>query len=193
MAGENCTLAVTSYGARSVKCDGIGYGMDVVAGAPDSARNYRAFYISKVATNRFYLNLVFVKFADYDAFVRWVEEYGKQASTPGTPVGAMRVTIPARRFDRVGVPVTGITFGDLVRKTSYRLTVIFDGARDLGDTTVPKPSTFSLPANDKTDAPYFYPAGVQSSAAVSSVEDQLYNALDQPLDTFNAGNNVRVQ
>lgn len=181
MAG-NCVLTAAGFGSRSVTCETISYGIDIVAGPPDSARNSRTFYVSKVTKNQFALGLTFSKHDDYEGFMRWLEDYGRQAQTPGTPVGAMRATIPARDFDHVGVPTLGMTFGQSVRDVVWRVDLLFNGGRDLNDTSSPASSFIN--AQDPNSA-YFYPAGTQSNSKALNVEDQLYDSQqDDPLQVF---------
>lgn len=173
MAGENCVLSASGYGTWRAKCLGFAHGLTIVQGAPDETRNARAFYFSRRAEDRFGLTLVFSSWGDYRAFGDWIRGYGIQASTPGTPVGSMRVMVPSRGFDKVGVPSRGTVFSAEVGTIAYRMVLTFVGARETADSAPPSVSKFM--ASTDPDSIYFYPAGKQLKAG-EAVENNLYNA-----------------
>lgn len=170
----NCLLSAAGYGDYEVICLTLSHGIEVIAGAPDQARDHRAFYISRRTSSRFTVGITFTTYDEYAKFGAWMQGYGKQATTPNTPVGAMRVMVPARNFDRVGVPVRGISFGDTVGSITHPVSLQFDGARESGDFSSPIVSSFENPTTDVESGKFFYPAGTQLSGS-GAAADSLYD------------------
>ncbi len=169
---SNGLLSVAGYGEYRVTVTSISYGVQVVAGAPDEARNHRAFYMSKRTGGRFSLGLVFTSQADYGNFGRWIQGYGMKVSNPNA-IGAMRVTVPVRAFDRVAVPVAGVTFGESVGQITYPMVLQFDGARETGDFKSPAVSKFQQADTGPEESKFFYPAGIQLTG-MGAADDILY-------------------
>lgn len=171
---SNGVLSVAGYGEYVVTVTSISYGVQVVSGAADEARNHRAFYMSKRTGGRFSLGLVFTSQRDYAKFGKWIQGYGKLVTEPNA-IGAMRVMVPVRGFDRVAVPVAGVTFGDSVGQITYPMVLQFDGAREAGDFKSPVVSTFEQAQTGIEESKFFYPGGIQLSG-LGSPEDILYGA-----------------
>jgi hypothetical protein len=94
----------------------------------------------------------------------------------------MRVTVPSRGFDKMGVPSSGVTFGDNRTTTVHRMTLTFVGTADpigsFGTGNIKAPtaiSQFSIPDDPTHTLPYFYPGGTQLSG-VDMGDDLLYDA-----------------
>lgn len=170
---SNCFLSAGGHGDYEVTVTTISHGISIAAGAPDQARNHRAYYFSRRTSGSFTLGLVFTSQKAYGDFGAWLQAYGSKVSAPGVKVGAMRVSIPSREFERVAVPVSGTTYGEQVGQVSYPMSLRFDGGRDSEDFSSPAISQFVAPIFNQEESAFFYPGGTQLSGA-GSKEDALY-------------------
>lgn len=186
MSGENCLITIAQFGKVRVKAERVTHGMSIVEySSSGQTRRYRAFYPSKRTSGSFELDLVFTTFRGYKKFAEWLERYSRHASNPRTATNAARVVIPSRKFDKVGVLESGITYGDRVGATSYRMQLAFVGSRSPVEVSNQTASRFVLPAAKKKDKalPYLYPAGTQLSGNDRG-EDTIWDlGLDELIDT----------
>ncbi len=183
----NTLLSARAYGEYRVCVVGLKHGVHIINGGIDQTRNGRTIYFQKVSTGSFILFLSFNSHEFYQDFCRWLQDYGRLASTPNTPVGTMRAIIPSMGFDKVGVPTTGISFGNQVGNLTFPMVLDFSGAREALDFSSPSISKFVGPAEDTTQGQFFYPAGTQLTAG-QTVEDALYgDAPKITLGTINIG------
>lgn len=170
---SNCLLSAAGVGDYLVTCLTISHGVRVISGSPDSARDHRAFYLSKRTAARFTLGLTFASQRDYANFGAWLQHYGHELTKVGSSTGRMRVRVPARNFDRVGVPVSGGSYGDQVGQITYPVTLQFDGGNESRDFANAAPSSFVLATSDAAEGKFFYPAATQLKG-FESAEDSLY-------------------
>lgn len=163
--GLNCTL--TYPGGRvtqtlKVRVDTVGHGVAMVADE-SSGRNRRAYYPHRVAPAQFYVRVLLMGFAERQSFSNWMQTYADYVMNPGLPAGKkfpdMRVLIPARNFDREGVPLTGFDMGDTIGGILWTPTVTFETTREPQDTESWTTSRF-VAAKDSS-LRYFWPSGTQ--------------------------------
>jgi hypothetical protein len=98
-------------------------------------------------------------------------------------VSPMMVTIPVRNFVGMGIPHSGISFGDTVGEIVYTMSISFVGTNaqgptaDLvlppGDSPVTTPS--SNPLNTITAQYWYYPNLYQAGTGYNAVDQQVYN------------------
>ncbi|MEU6362275.1 hypothetical protein [Streptomyces albidoflavus] len=163
--GLNCTLSYPLGGANQVlrvRVDRLGHGLTMIADE-SMARNSRAYYPHRLAPARFYLQVLLKGYTERKAFADWMQRYADHVMNPGLPGGVkfpdMRVLVPARKFDREGVPLTGFDWGDTVGGMLWTPTVTFETTREPQDTETWRTSRF-VHAEDP-DMKYFWPMGTQ--------------------------------
>ncbi|MFF7198187.1 hypothetical protein ACFZAM_31325 [Streptomyces sp. NPDC008079] len=163
--GLNCTLTYPRRGVTQTfraRVDTVGHGLVMVA-AESTGRNRRAYYPHRVAPAQFYLRMLLNGFAERKAFSDWMQAYADYVMDPGLPGGQkfpdMRVLVPARKFDREGVPLTGFDWGDTVGAMLWTPTVTFETTREPQDTESWATSHF-VAASDPS-LKYFWPSGTQ--------------------------------
>lgn len=168
--GLNCTLTYPHIDAKGktqnrsfkVRVDTVGYGVKMVA-AESSGRNRRAYYPHRVAPSQFYIRPILVGFGERKTFADWMQSYADYVMDPGLPSGKgfpdMHVLVPARKFDRWGVPLSGFERGDTIGGMVWTPTVMFETTQEPQDTE--KWSTSKFVAATDPDLKYFWPSGTQ--------------------------------
>ncbi|MFE6000307.1 hypothetical protein ACFQ6C_26160 [Streptomyces sp. NPDC056454] len=163
--GLNCTLSYPNgrtTATMRIRVDSVGHGLTMVADE-SMARNSRAYYPHRLAPSRFYLRVLLKGYAERRAFADWMQRYADYVMNPGLPGGAkfpdMRVLLPARNFDREGVPLTGFEWGDAIGAIVWTPTVVFETTREPQDTE--RWSASSFEHADDPDMKYFWPMGTQ--------------------------------
>jgi hypothetical protein len=163
--GLNCTLSYPLGGANQVfrvRVDSLGHGLTMVADE-SMARNSRAYYPHRLAPARFYLRVLLKGHPERQSFANWMQRYADYVMNPGLPAGSgfpdMRVLVPARNFDREGVPLTGFEWGDTIGGMLWTPTITFETTREPQDTESWSASSF-VHAQDP-DMRYFWPMGTQ--------------------------------
>ena len=163
--GLNCTLTYPRNNvnqALRVRVDTAAHGAQMVADE-SSGRNRRAYYPHRVAPAQFYIRVLLKGFAERKSFSDWMQGYADYVMNPGLPAGTkfpdMRVLVPARKFDREGVPLTGFEWGDTIGAMLWTPTITFETTREPQDTESWTPSTFQA-AKDPS-LKYFWPSGTQ--------------------------------
>jgi hypothetical protein len=163
--GLNCTLTYPRNGSNlvfRVRADTVGHGMTMVADS-SSARNARAYYPHRPTPSRFYLRVLLKGYNERKAFADWMQGYADYVMNPGLPAGDrfpdMRVLLPARTFDREGVPLSGFEWGDTIGAILWTPVITFECTREPQDTENWAASSF-VNASDP-DMKYFWPMGTQ--------------------------------
>lgn len=158
--GANCSL-ITDSDSRRVRCDALSYGIDVVS-SEDVGRLSRTFNPHHTDSHSFSLRIVCSTHEEFTELNTWLHDFVK--STIQGKGTVMRVQVPSRDFDRVGVLQGGIEFGTHVGEVTFPITLTFIGARDAVTTTTAILSQFVPSGTDyKEYGQYFYPAGTQLS------------------------------
>lgn len=175
---DNGTLIAGNFGTRKVGVVSISHGMTVVADE-DSTRDARVMYTSKRTSGSFGMVLVFTSYMEHVRTMQWFEEYVRRAAHPDVNPGPMRVIVPVRKFDKVGIPAVSsgpLVTDDEVGRVVWRVNVGFEGARDSLNFSDARVSKFSMPAWKDAASQYFYPGGIQLGGTEKG-EDALYNNL----------------
>ena len=167
MAGENCIIGANGFGYRAVRAESFDIGMSVIADTGE-AKETQTLYTRKVTKGSFELTVMFGSYAEYKDFTDWMTSYARILSRDAEATGPMRVIIPSRNFDRFGVPNEGYTMGDEVKALVRRQTYSFVGASDPIEYDNQNLAQFILPENDPSEAPFFYPAGIQLSGSAGA-------------------------
>lgn len=166
MAGENCTLAVQTYGERRVVVTRVAYGLEILTSSnEDQSRSAKQFHTAKVAYGTFHLNMVFTSWEAREDFNIWMETYLRRLTNPGRQyLYPMRVTIPSRKFERIGIPQGGLRYGDEVARATYPAALVFHAATDPQKANLSElTATFKPAESDDPALAYLYPAGEQLS------------------------------
>lgn len=163
--GLNCTLSYSKGGTTRtmrVRVDVVSHGIEMVADE-STGRNQRAYYPHRLTPSRFSLRVLLVGYAERRAFADWMLGYADYVMDPGLPGGTkfpdVRVLIPARNFDREGVPLSGFERGDNVGAIYWDPTITFETTREPQDTEEWATSKFVNAADP--DLKYFWPDGTQ--------------------------------
>lgn len=170
-AGYNCRITVRGFGSRLVMCTRLAYGVEVGAREDEAARA-RSLYPLYRTSPSFSLAAVFASWRQREDFNSWAADYMARAVSRQGASGYAYVEVPTRRFSRYGVLTGPLMYGAAVGDLAYHVDLTFVGAQD------PAPGigvSYYLPASkDRTEAPYFYPAGTQPAGA-ESLEGTFYD------------------
>lgn len=175
-AGHNSLFAAYGYtgtaampgGAQSFRVMGMSYGIEMDYVEKEN-QNSRTVYFSDQMDDNFAVGLGFNGWEEYNNAALWFTNYASFVLNQAT-VNPMAVIIPMLNFNGIGIPTTGVTFGDSMVELLYVLNITFEG------TYVPL-----VPPNNQTAAPfhgqsqYFYPDGLQQGATAQTTEIELYN------------------
>lgn len=172
MAGENGVFGAGSPDNTAVfRVSNIAYGISGVYTTTES-RYDRTAYFNAVVQDNFIVTLQFVSWQEYVNAASFFFAY-MTAQTNAYSTGdvqPMGVIVPDRNFFGVGMPQSGITFGDQVGELVYAMDIPFIGTtNNVGITD--KTQNETVPASqdwDGNDGSHnFYPWGTQSTAALS--------------------------
>lgn len=129
------------------------------------ARRTRAFYPHRRSQGSFALTFNFKGWAEYQSAMHWFQAYSDVVLDPNsTTPPPVTVTMAARAFRRLGIPTTGIEFGDHTASMVFAPTLTFVSVSDPAD-----PSTAILAASqasqtseprDTISTVYFYPDSI---------------------------------
>lgn len=176
-AGLNTTLSYSHNGKKyafSLRVKEIAHGSRMVADE-SQARNRRAYYPHKVSSMPFSLVPIIKGYQERVQFSNFLADYIRRVQDPSLSVSkfpTMRVICAVRNFERYGVPVDGIEWGDHVGSMIWNPRITFETHVDqsLGDS--PNNNGFisyfvySAGALDRSpQIAYFYPSGIQLSGA----------------------------
>lgn len=188
--GLNCTLSFNNgtdrqgrntYSSFRVRADVLGHGMTMVSDS-SSARNARAYYPHRPTPSRFYIRVLLRGYNERKAFADWMQGYANYVMNPGLAAGDkfpdMRVLLPARGFDREGVPLSGFEWGDSVGTIVWSPVITFECTREPQDPDSIASSRFEN-ASDP-DMKYFWPMGTQLGG--NAVPSGNYQTIDPGKD-----------
>lgn len=166
----NCSLSARGYGTRIVNVDRLSHGLAIKA-SDDHSRLGLAFYPRKVSSSSFGLTIIFTDYDEFESFGLWIETYCRKMADPATVgIGPVRVTLPARHFDKVGVP-SGVvmTYGDIFDAVIYTVELNFDGTNSPVEYTSPLLSVFRRSKVQWEENQFFYPSGDQEGGPASDL------------------------
>lgn len=181
----NAAIGAQNYGIKLAPVVSISFGIEQRSQEAHS-RQKQTMYAQQVLDPSFVIGMTFTDQPEYHDMFEWFRAYGYLVTATDSIVGPMRVLVPSRNFDKIGVPTSGMTFGDDVSAVTFKLNIVFEGTSDPVTTDSgslsPYWSQFVLPgkAADQS-APYFYPGGVQLSGQYAD-EDSLYNLPSPDVD-----------
>lgn len=163
-AGFNCRLSVSGYGSYAVRVERIRYSVEIHAESA-AAANYRVFYPGWLQDPQFALAIVHLTAAERDRFNDWMAAYMRKVTSSQIAEGAMSVQVPVRRFNRTGVPLGTLVYGDSVGQagSAYRTDLVFGGAYD--PVSRDSISKFRAAKKDASTSANFYPAAAQKGGA----------------------------
>lgn len=177
-AGHNSLFAAYGFpgtpaipgAAASFRVMGMSYGIEMDYVEKEN-QNYRTVYFSDQMDDNFAVGLGFNGWKEYNDAAEWFSAYSNFVVNPlNTTINPMAVIIPYLNFQGVGIPTTGITWGDSMVELLYILNISFEGTYDA-----------LVPPNNETQAPfhgqsqYFYPDGTQQGQTAQTTEIELYN------------------
>jgi hypothetical protein len=176
-SGLNTSLSYSYNGKKyvfSLRVQEIAYGSRMVADE-SQARTRRAYYPHQVSSVPFSIVPIIKGYKERVQFSNFLADYVKRVQDPSLSVSrfpTMRVTCSARNFERYGVPIAGIEWGDHVGSMIWNPRVVFETHVDqsLGDTPGKYNwiSYFVYSAGSLDRSPqiaYFYPSGIQLSGS----------------------------
>ena len=159
---SNCRLSASGYGERYINVTRIMHGVKFT-GTEDGGRNGRVWYPQRQTSGSFGLAVIFSDHRAYEKFVAWVVEYIQHVSNPDGVAVAMRAQVPARKFDKLGVPSDGLTFARSYDEVTHELSLSFVGVADPVSLNGKNVSKFAKPSVGYDESKYFYPSGTQLS------------------------------
>ena len=187
----NSWFGATGYGNAGYCVIHVAYGVEAVYQLSESARQ-RTAYFRNVTDDNFVVTIEFDSWDDYQAAASWFQGYAQQAADPNnTSVSAMAVIVPSMNFAQLGIPVTGVSFGDQVGEITYVMSIEFTGASDSvapSDSAVKATNDFTnlspSPTSYLDASQYFFPWSLPGTNPSASVSDTaLYDAPIVPLNT----------
>lgn len=172
MAGKNCLISIPSYGKTYVMVESIVHGLNIFTFGPENSqesRTRRQFFTSRRTSGSFTLDLIFTSHNSREQFLSWLEGYARWAANPSTNSTSVRVVVPSRGFDKLGVLGGSMDYGDEVGKVLYKTRIGFIGGKDPLDLeTLEGVSTFIGFQDDSTNREgtliRFYPNGSASNS-----------------------------
>jgi hypothetical protein len=166
MAVKNGTLIADGIGNYPIQVLQISYGLNIIA-QEDQAATFKILYTRQVQTDTFALQVVFDSISERLAFRQWAVNYAAQAISPSS-VGAIRVTVPQRKFDMIGVLTQGVMETTTPEDVLWPMTLQFNASQinsissfindndyNVGNIT----GIYTPPSNDatKVDGDFYYP------------------------------------
>lgn len=126
----NASLQASGQGKFLLWCVEIGHGFSIVSSEGETRRS-RTFYPNKRTSGEWYLEFVFKDRKQWEVFHTWLAKYVNRASDPyKETVAPIQVQVPSRSFDKMGFPISSLSFGDEFGKVLYRSRVTFTSASD---------------------------------------------------------------
>lgn len=181
-SGGNLTLSYTgSNGATSatIRCKNLRYTYGVVSDE-SHARQDRAFYPHRRAQGQFQVVVECKGYREYKQLQGWLGAYAQDAlavySTNRQPP-AMTVSLPARRFRRLGLLISGLGDNDRTGSMVFAPLLTFVTISDPSDPSSAvlnssQASRFSVPKVDAAGSTSFFP-----STNARYVDARLYDDL----------------
>lgn len=176
-----------SYG---IKVGRVLYGMEIrgqedtgQGGSPDNMYASKVFYTRQVFQSTFSIEAIFSTYEEKEDFANWAIKYAQTISAwqRSNWAAYMRVQVPSRKFDFLGILTEGITKNVQVTDVTWTMDLVFRGSMPTpkgGKPPFVGYSSFSPPsANNPNYDPqsiYFYPSDMNLNAAVGSKQDSIY-------------------
>lgn len=171
---SNCALAYvtdTATHEARVRCSQIGIAWSLNA-EESHARRTRAFYPHQRTQGDFSLQFQCKGWAEQRTLMNWFRAYAGVIMAAGTAnrrvvPPPMAVSVPSRKFLRLGFPTTGFTFGDHLGSMLFTPTITFISVSDPADPrasilTTSQVSTTSFKDATSQERDWFYPGSVNN-------------------------------
>jgi hypothetical protein len=190
MAGENSLFAAYGFGgtpaipgaAASFRVMTMSYGLEMYY-VETEGRAQRTIYFQHVVEDNFTVKLGFNGWQQYNDAATWFSAYSIFATDPtNSTVNPMAVIIPFLNFAGIGIPHTGVTYGDAMVELMYIMEVSFVGT---SGTLTPALDQTQAPAN--AQALNFYPAGLQQAGSTASSTEAILYDQSPSLNPTNQG------
>ena len=158
----NGLFLAPGYGNAAFYVIHVAYGVAASVMEAESAHQ-RTAYFHNVYADNFVISMQFNSWDNYNAAANWFSAYMLAAATSDGAISPMTVVVPSRNFVGVGVPETGVSFGDHVPAITYPMTVSFVSAVDSQSPTEiswvppekPGPANSSFYPLDNGASPYY--------------------------------------
>lgn len=162
--GLNCTLSYAFNGTTRtyrVRAEVISHGVVMIA-SESSGRNRRAYYPHRLAPAQFAIQPILIGPSERESFSNWMQGYADFIMDPGKAgvVPSMQVMVAVRGFQREGVPLQGMEWGDKLGSMVWKPTVVFETTKEPQDTETFTTSKVTTLGGDP-DMRYFWPTGIQ--------------------------------
>jgi len=174
MSNVNGLFIAPGYGNAAFYVIHVAYGVAASVKEAESA-NDRTAYFHNVFADNFVISMQFNSWENYNAAADWFSFYMLAAANADTPISPMTVVVPSRNFMGVGIPETGVSFGDHVPAITYPMTVSFVSALD---SQAPTEISWAPPQNPGPANSSFYPLDNGASPYYDSV---LFDAPTPPV------------
>jgi hypothetical protein len=184
----NGLFLAPGYGNATFYVIHVAYGVSSSYVEAESVTD-RTVYFHNVYTDNFVISMQFDSWASYQGAADWFSAYMSMAADPDTlNISPMTVMVPSRNFIGVGIPETGVSFGDHVPAITYPMTVSFVGALN---STNPTENDYGSPAKPGINNSTFYP--IDNSYAINPDDSTLYDVPTPPVAvSSNTGPNVSL-
>lgn len=192
--GRNAVITATGVGSFPLRVIRISYGLNIIA-TEDQSATFKYLYTRQVQTDSFAIDVMFDSTGERDGFFNWFRGYANLAIKP-SPVGSVRVQVPARQFDMTGTLISGPQLVTTPTDVVWVNTLQFNGATFTNQSGTPVTSKYVAPANS-TASKYFYPnstdlgapvvTNAQAAAAAAKAQAQaVQNAITAVQNLINA-------
>lgn len=144
---NNARVSVQNWGFKDIMITGLGYGK-TVASSESEARREKAFYSKRATSGLWFVETIFTSYEEFTAFQFWLLTYYNRITDPKmAPLSPMKVSVPSRKFEKLGYPVAELQFGDYVNRVTYTMTLNFVSASD-PDVTAASASKYAPPLRE---------------------------------------------
>jgi len=176
MSDLNSLFLAPGYGNAAFYVIHVAYGVSSSYVEAEAAHD-RSVYFHNVYTDNFIISLQFNSWAAYHAGADWFSFYMAKAADPDNMnISPMTVMVPSRNFVGVGIPETGVSFGDHVPAITYPMSVSFVGTLN---TITPTENDYGPPAKPGVNNSTFYP--IENSYAINPSDSTLYDVPTPPV------------
>lgn len=176
MSDINGLFLAPGYGNAAFYVIHVAYGVSSSYVLAESA-NDRTVYFHNVYTDNFVISMQFDSWDNYQAAANWFRLFMAYSADPNTVnISPMTVMVPSKNFIGMGIPETGVSFGDYVPAITYPMTISFIGALNSYN---PTENDYVPPASPGVNNSTFYP--IDNSYAINPDDSTLYDVPTPPI------------
>ena len=179
---RNCLFSVNGYGGVLASATRIEHGISILS-SESSTRHNRVLLPRRKSLSHFKINIKHTTRSEFNQFNEWMKVYAESISSPDGSYGAMRVFCPAASFDRMCVPVSGVSFGVAFNDFVWSQTLEFSVASSPVDITDVSAEisygvgvTHYVGTSDEQPSSYSIATLGGLSSLGGTLEDALYNS-----------------